>query len=104
MTQPGFDWNADVALPVAGRTPDARQSSATGAQVAARTRGQVSLDYRRLLIESGPLSDPEAAKALGRQLSSICSVRNGWGDHVVPMGEKERTSFGTSRTRWGWKP
>ena len=102
MTQPGFDWSADVSLPVSGRTPSARHAGATGAQVAARTRGAVSLAYRRLLIEAGPLSDYEAAQALGRLVSSMCSVRNGWGDHVVPMGEKQRTSFRTQRTRWGW--
>jgi len=63
----------------------------------------VSLAYRRLLMDAGPLSDYEAARLLGRLVSSMCSVRNGWGDHVVPMGEKERTSFGTQRTRWGWQ-
>lgn len=103
MTQPGFNWSSDVSLPVAGRTPAAKLASATGAQVAARTRGAVSLAYRRLLMEVGPLSDYEAARALGRAVSSINSTRGGWGDHVVPMGEPERTSFGTQRTRWGWR-
>ena len=102
MTQPGFNWSADVSLPVSGRTPAAKLASATGAQVAARTRGAVSLAYRRLLIESGPLSDDEARRVMGRQLSSICSTRNGWGAHVVPSGGYEVTPWGSKRVRWAW--
>ncbi len=102
MTQPGLDWSSDVNLPVSGRTPSARHASHSGAQRAVRDRGAVALAYRTLLIESGPLSDYEAAKVLGRMVSSICSTRNGWGSHVVPSGRFESTEFGTHRTRWRW--
>jgi hypothetical protein len=102
IDQPGFDWQRDVNLPVSGRSPRAHASSATGAQVAARTRGAVALAYRRLLIESGPLSDYEAARALGRLVSSICSTRNGWGDHVVASDQVETTPWGSQRTKWAW--
>lgn len=103
MTQGAIDWTRDVNLPVSGRTPGARHASATGAQQAARSRGAVALAYRKLLIESGPLSDYEAAKVLGRLVSSICSTRNDWLAHVVPSGTFETTEFGTKRMRWAWR-
>ena len=102
MIQLPIDWSADVRLPIAGRTPRARHSSATGAQVAARTRGQVALAYRALLREHGPLSDYEAARILGRLVSSICSTRNGFGDSVVPSTSYELTAWGSKRVRWQW--
>lgn len=102
MQQPGFDWSRDVSLPVSGRTPRARHASSTGAAVAAERRGAVALAYRRLLIESGPLSDHEAAKALGRLVSTINSTRDGWGGQVAPSGRYEATEFKTKRVRWQW--
>lgn len=103
MNQGAIDWNLDVNLPVSGRTPAARHSSATGARRAARSRGAVAVAYRQLLIASGPLSDHEAAQVLGRLVSSINSTRNNWGDHVVPSGHFEATTFGTKRVRWAWR-
>lgn len=102
MSQLGLDWSRDVNLPVSGRTPAARHAGATGAQVAAKARGEVALAYRRLLIESGPQSDQEAAKALGRLVCSMQSTRHGWGTHVVPSGQFELTPFNTKRVRWCW--
>lgn len=107
MTQPVFSWDADVSLPVAGVTPEARHAGATGAQRAARSRADLSLKYVALLKAVGPLSDHEASRALGVQLSSICSTRNGVAGHsepkrVVPSGDYEVTSFGTRRVRWAW--
>lgn len=103
MTQLGIDWSRDVSLPVSGRTPAARHSSRSGAVVAARTRGAVALAYRRLLIEAGPMSDHEAAHALGRLVSSVNSTRHGWRDHVVPSGQVETTPWGSHRVRWMWR-
>lgn len=102
--QSGFDFSRDVNLPVSGLTPRARHASSTGAQRAARDRGVLSLAYRRLLIESGPKSDDEAAIVLGVLPRSICSTRNAWVEigHVEPSGSYEKTSFGTKRTRWKW--
>lgn len=103
VSQLALDWNRDVSLPVSGRSSAAKHASATGAMVAARSRTGFALEYRRLLIESGPLSDDEAAKATGRRLSSICSTRNGWQGHVIPSGVFEATEFGTKRVRWQWR-
>lgn len=103
MSAPAFDWDRDVNLPVSGRAPDARHASSTGAQRAGRDRGAVAQAYRELLIAAGPLSDHEAAAAMGRLVSSICSTRNGWGDRVQPSGTYERTAFGTKRVRWAWR-
>jgi len=103
MTQPALDWSHDVNLPLSGRSSAARHAGATGAQVASRTRGAVSLAYRELLRVAGPLSDHEAARALGRLVSSVNSTRNGWGAAVVPSGEYEQTAWGTKRVRWTWK-
>jgi hypothetical protein len=100
--QTGFDFSADVNLPVAGLTPSARHASSTGAQRAARDRGPLALAYLGLLKAAGPdgLSDFEAARALGRMISSMCSTRNGLGDLVVPSGSFESSEFGTRRCRY----
>ena len=108
MSQPGFTWDADVSLPVSGLTPEARHSGATGAQIAARSRADLSLKYIALLKAAGPLSDPEAASALGVGLSSICSTRNGVAGRsepkrVVPSGAYEVTAWGSKRVRWAWR-
>jgi hypothetical protein len=102
--QLGIDWDRDVSLPVSGRTPEAKHAGSTGAQRAAKTRGALALSYRRLLIESGPKSDDEAATLLGVLPRSICSTRNAWVEvgHVAPSGDFERTAFGTKRVRWQW--
>jgi hypothetical protein len=102
VTQPTFDWSRDVSLPVRGQTAHIRHAGATGAQHAAKDRGRVSAAYRDLLRVAGPLSDHEAAQALGRMVSSINSTRHGWGAHVAESAEYERTAFGTRRTKWQW--
>lgn len=93
----------EFTLPIAGRHPASRHASASGAQRAVRDRGALALAYRQLLIEAGPLSDPEAAQVLGRPLSSVCSTRNGWGSRVGPSGEYELTAWSTRRTKWRWQ-
>jgi hypothetical protein len=100
MTQPGLDWDRDVSLPVSGRSSAARHAGATGAQQAVRGRGAVTLAYVALLRQMGPLSDHEAAKLLGRQVSSVNSIRNGLADRVRPSGAYQDTEFGTRRVRW----
>lgn len=97
------EFDPTVALPVQGTTIDAQHAGSTGAQCAARDRGALSLAYRRLLIEAGPLSDHQAAAALGRLVSAINSTRNGWRDQVIPSGSFEDTPFGTKRVKWAWK-
>lgn len=100
MSQPAFDWNADVRLPIAGKSPRSRHASATGAARAATDRGRLSVAYVNLLRAVGPISDHAAAKALGRETSSINSTRNGLGLLVVASSEFEHTSWGTKRVRW----
>ncbi len=98
MSQPTFDWTAN--LPIAGKTPRSRHASHSGAQRAAIDRGALSVAYLELLRATGPLSDYQAAAALGRLVSSINSTRNGLGDLIEDSGEYEPTPFGTKRTRW----
>lgn len=102
MTQHGFDFSLDVNLPVVGKSPRARHASSTGAQRAAKDRGALALQYLELLKHAGDqgLSDFEAAKALGRQISSMCSTRNGLGDLVIASGSFEDSEFGTRRCRY----
>lgn len=102
MTQQPFDWSPDITLHVAGKTPQARHSSATGAQVAGRSRGKLAKAYLDLLAIAGErgMSDSEAADALGRQHSSICSTRNDLGELVVPSGSFQVTPWGTKRARF----
>jgi hypothetical protein len=95
-----FDFDADVNLPVAGKTPRSRHASASGARRAARDRGALSVAYVNLLRTCGPLTDNAAADALGRPLSSICSTRNGLGELIEDAGEYETTAWGTKRTKW----
>ena len=89
-----------ACLPVSGKTPRARHASHSGALRASKDRGEVSTAYLNLLRTAGPMSDHAAAKALGRTLSTVNSVRNGLGDLVVDSGEYESSEWGTRRTRW----
>lgn len=102
MTQGRIDWDAEVRLPVRGRSPQARHAGATGAQFAAKHRGQLAKAYLDLLAIAGPrgMSDFEAADALGRLVSSICSTRNGLKLLIVPSGSFEETRYGTKRARY----
>ena len=102
VTQLGIDWDRDASLPVQGRTVQARHSGSTGAQKAAKDRGPLAIAYLEMLKQAGPqgLSDFEAAKALGRMISSMCSTRNGLGDLVVASGSYEITTFRTRRCRY----
>ncbi len=97
---PYLDFDADVNLPVAGRSPQARHSSHSGAVRASRDRGALSVAYLQLLRVTGPLSDQEAAAALGRQLSSVNSVRNGLRHLVEPSDQWEVTPWNSRRVRW----
>lgn len=74
MTLPLLDL-AERPLPIAGRTPRARHASASGAEIAQRTRGSLQRRYLELLRD-GPRADFEAEAALGCMRSSICSTRN----------------------------
>lgn len=74
MTLPLLDL-AERPLPIAGRTPRARHASASGAEIAQRTRGTLQRRYLELLRD-GPRADFEAEAALGCMRSSICSTRN----------------------------
>ena len=104
MRQQPIAFDVDVNLPVAGRSPQARHSSSTGAQYAARTRGRLSVAYLELLRAAGPLSDFEAAAALGRSVSSMNSTRAGLGSLIAPSGDYEVSQFGTRRVRWRVRP
>ena len=102
----GVTWDWECPLPVApSRSPRARHASATGAQYAARDRGELILRYVRLLKDVGPVSDHEAAAMLGRGLSSINSTRAKLGDRVVSAADLDEVhkwpgGYITRRTRW----
>ena len=100
--QPTFDFN--VSIPVAGRSPRARHASHSGSLRAAAGRPQLTVAYLALLKSLGPLSDHEAAHALGRMVSSINSTRNGLGEHIVPSDQFEVTPWGSKRVRWRVAP
>lgn len=104
MTTPFLNFDQDCNLPVNGKTPRSRHASSTGAVRASKDRGALSVAYLNLLRTAGPRSDFEAAAALGRMVSSICSTRNGLGDLIVASEEYESTPFRTKRTRWMVKP
>lgn len=103
----GITWTPDCPLPVAhSSTSRAAHNSATGAQAASVTRGQLTLRYLRLLRELGPVSDHEASRMLGVGLSSINSTRSQLGPRVVAArddrDEVHQWPGGrvTHRTRW----
>jgi hypothetical protein len=102
MTQPFLDWTRDINLPVSGKTSRQRHASSTGAQRAVTTRGPLAKAYLDLLTIAGErgMSDFEAAAALGRLVSSMCSTRNGLRDLIVESGSYETTPFNTKRTRY----
>lgn len=102
MSQPEFDFIGaiNMNLPVSGKAPRQRHASASGAITAAKGRPELALQYLALLKAAGPLSDHAAAKALGREISSINSTRNGLGPLVVDSGTYEETAFRTKRTKW----
>lgn len=97
MNQPQLDFS----LPVSGRTPRSRHASSSGARRASIDRGALSVAYIALLKATGPLSDHQAAHALGRLVSSINSTRAGLGELIVASGEYEETHWRTKRTKWG---
>jgi hypothetical protein len=90
----------DAALPVAGRSPEARHSSSTGAQHASQHRGTLTVAYVALLEQLGPMSDHEAARLLGKPLATLNSIRNGLGERVRPSGAYETTPWNTKRVKW----
>lgn len=63
----------------------------------------MTLAYIQLLKVCGPLSDYQAAKALGRGVSSINSVRGGLADRVVPSDQFEISEYNTKRVKWALK-
>lgn len=74
MNQPGFDWNADVNLPVSGSSPAARESSASAAQAIA---SHYSERVDKVLVafrSKGRLTIAEAAEVCAMSTQSICSV------------------------------
>jgi hypothetical protein len=74
MSQPAFLWDADVNLPVSGRTPLARHCSATGAQAAAVsiTGKLAKLLAFFAMVPQGTLQ--EFAAAHGWQNNAVCST------------------------------
>jgi hypothetical protein len=72
--QPGFDWNADVNLPVAGSSPAAREASASAAQAIFDRYGDRVEKVLVAFRTRGKLTIAEAAEVCAMKESSICSV------------------------------
>lgn len=73
MTTPSFTWDADVNLPVSGRTPAAAHASATGAQAAAVVHGKKLRALRQAF-----------ADAPGHRLTLAgCAAMMGCADHTL---------------------
>jgi hypothetical protein len=91
-----------LSLPFSGRSPIARHHSAQAAEAAAPGRATKTLQYLRLLAEAGErgLTDHETVKATGWPLSSVCSIRNGCGELVIPSQEPGISPYGRAVTRW----
>src|SRR5215472_7260154 len=64
------------APPVNGVTSVSIKASRSGAQAISHTWTARQSAYLQLLEQAGALTDQEAARLLGWQLSSVCSVRN----------------------------
>lgn len=89
-------------LPFSGSTPAARHASWTGAQHATKTRGEKQATYAQILRNHGPMTDQDVAALTTWPLSSVNSIRDSFGDRVIPCGH-EPSPFGRAqRTRWGW--
>lgn len=74
MNQPDFDWNADVNLPVAGRTPAAKEASASAAQAIFDRYGERVEKVLTAFRLRGKLTIREASEVCAMRESSICSV------------------------------
>lgn len=76
MSQPAFPWDADVNLPISGRTPLARHCSATGAQVAAVRHGSKLARLLEHFAKNRRLTLHECAALMGIQDHALCSTWN----------------------------
>jgi hypothetical protein len=74
MNQTGFDWNADVNLPVAGCSPAAREASASAAQAIFDRYGERVQKVLTAFRTRGKLTIREASDVCAMRESSICSV------------------------------
>ena len=91
-----------LSLPFAGATPISRHRSSQAAQAASVTRGRKTLEYLTLLerIGANGVSDHDAARMLGLPLSSVNSIRNGCGEHVVPVDRECFSPYGRRVAAW----
>ncbi len=74
MNQPGFDWNADVNLPVSGISPAAREASASAAQAIFDRYGGRIQKVLTAFRTRGKLTIREASEVCAMREPSICSV------------------------------
>lgn len=86
-----------------GYTGDVGDTSHTAAAHADETREHRGRMYLKLLYSRGPLTDHEAAAALGCPLSAINSTRNAvMVYHLAERGaEKRRTQY--DELAWTWR-
>jgi hypothetical protein len=102
MSQPGFDWNADVNLPVSGTAPAAREASASAAQAIFDRYGERVEKVLIAFRSKGKLTIADAAVLTAMKESSICSVfgklkKIGW---ITGTGEFFTYTFTRSKKQW----
>lgn len=101
-TQPTFDWNADVNLPVSGTSPAAREASATAAQAIFDRYGERVQKVLTAFRTRGKLTIREASEVCAMRESSICSVfgqlkKAGW---IEGTGEFFTYDFTRAKKTW----
>lgn len=102
MTQPGFDWNADVDLPVAGLAPAAREASASAAHAIFDRYGERVQKMLTAFRTRGKLTINEAHVVTGMAEKSVCSVfgqlkKAGW---ITGTGEFFTYEFKKAKHVW----
>lgn len=101
MSQPQFDWDAEIRMPVAGRTPLARHCSSTGAQAAALMIGSKLEKLLKHFAANPRATLQEFAAANGWQNNAVCSTFDraknelNW---IEETGDVKRVAWPRSRT------
>lgn len=108
MKQQPLDFSAAPVAPQAvTMAPSARESRRSGLRAARAKATPQMAEYRALLERRGPMTDQDAANALGWPLSTVNGRRNDWINmrrgSVVDRGRVviiHPDGSRTSRTRW----
>jgi hypothetical protein len=103
MNQSGHIDAEPLSLQFSGATVLSRHCSAQGAIAAAERCGRQALTLLALYRARGPLTDAQAAEAMGIERTSINARRNALRKLglVQAVDAVKNTQTGISNTRWG---